>query len=79
MSHYLMIILALAGNIALLVMAWRRMVARENASILRAQRVAQLEEKRYRMEMYYRECDERRVKTAPPLVRLPAGLSPDAR
>jgi len=78
MSHYLMIILALAV-LTLLVMAWRRMLARENASILRAQRVAQLEEKRYRMEMYYRECDERRVKTAPPLVRLPAGLSPDAR
>ena len=73
-----MIILALAV-LTLLVMAWRRMLARENASILRAQRVAQLEEKRYRMEMYYRECDERRVKTAPPLVRLPAGLSPDAR
>jgi len=78
MSHYLMIILALAV-LTLLVMAWRRMLARENASILRAQKVAQLEEKRYRMEMYYRECDERRVKTAPPLVRLPAGLSPDAR
>lgn len=78
MSHYLMIILALAV-LTLLVMAWRRMLARENASILRAQKVAQLEEERYRMEMYYRECDERRVKTAPPLVRLPAGLSPDAR
>jgi len=78
MSHYLMIILALAV-LTLLVMAWRRMLARENASILRAQKVAQLEEKRYRMEMYYRECDERRVKTAPPLDRLPAGLSADAR
>jgi nitrate reductase cytochrome c-type subunit len=78
MSHYLMIILALAV-LTLLVMAWRRMLARENASIQRAQKVAQLEEERYRMEMYYRECDERRVKTAPPLVRLPAGLSPDAR
>ena len=78
MSHYLMIILALAV-LTLLVMAWRRMVARENASILRAQKAAQLEEERYRMEMYYRECDERRVKTAPPLDRLPAGLSADAR